>query len=98
MSYHYAKEKFKFALMDLVAAGDIYSRVASALSQHLQHIKEDEDLPDAVRKGYVQLRKSLNIEKAPGGHVVEIINNMSEFEVEKVAQHIVELYTEVIVA
>ena len=46
----------------------------------------------------MQLRKSLNIEKAPGGHVVEIINNMSEFEVEKVAQHIVELYTEVIVA
>lgn len=96
MSYRYGKEKFNFALLDLVAPGDIHSRVSSALSQHLLHIKEDEDLPDTVRMDFVQFRNSLHIESAPEGHVTEIINRMSEVEAEKIAQHIVELYAKVI--
>ena len=97
MSHHYGKEKFYFALLDLVAPGDIHSRVSAALSQHLLHIKEDEDLPERVRKDYVQLRNSLNIESAAHHHITEIINNMSEVEAEKIAQHIVKLYAQVIV-
>ena len=96
MSHRFGKEKFNLALLNLVAPGDIHSRVSSALSQHLLHIKEDEDLPDKVRNDYVQFRNSLNIEGAPGVHITEIINNLSEVEVEKIAQHIVALYAMVI--
>lgn len=96
MSHHYGKEKFNFALLDLVAPGDIHSRVSSALSQHLLHISEDEDLPDLARKDYIQLRNSLNIDSIAGSHVTEVIDKMSEVEVEKVAQHIVKLFAKVI--
>jgi len=97
MSHHFGKEKFYFALLDLVAPGNIHARVSSALSQHLLHIKEDEDLSDAVRNDYVEFKNSLNIESGHDGHITELINNMSEIDAEKVAQHIVSLYEKVIV-
>ena len=97
MSHRFGKEKFYFALLDLVAPGDIHSRVSSALSQHLFHIKEEEDLPEAVRNNYVEFKNSLHIESAHDGHVTEVINNMSEVDAEKVAQNIVALYEKVIV-
>ena len=96
MSHRLGKEKFYLALLDLVAPGDIHSRVSSSLSQHLLHIKKDEDLPDAARNDYASFINSLNIDSSPGGHVTEIINSMSEVEVEKVAQKIVSLYEKVI--
>ena len=91
MSNHYGKQKFKSSLTDLVAAGGIHSRVSSALGQHLLHIKEEEDLPETVRKEFAQFRASFNIATSPGGHVSDTINNLSETGVEKVAQHI-EIY------
>jgi hypothetical protein len=97
MSHHFGKQKFYFALLNLVAPGDIHSRVSAALSQHLLHIKEDDDLPESVRKEYLEFKNSLDIGNANDGHVVEIINNMSEVDAEKVAQHMVALYEKVIV-
>jgi hypothetical protein len=98
MSNHYGKQKFKSALTDLVAAGGIHSRVSSALGQHLLHIKEEEDLPESVRKEFAQFRASFDIAATPGSHVSDLINNMSDTEAEKVAQHIVDLYEKVVAA
>ena len=97
MSNRFGKEKFYFALLDLVAPGDIHSRVSSALSQHLLHITEDTDLTDAVKDDYISFKKSLNIENTSTGHVTDVINNMSEVEAEKIAQQIVGLYEKVII-
>jgi hypothetical protein len=97
MSDRYGKEKFHLALIDLVAPGDIHSRVSSALSQHLLHITVDTDLPDSVKEDYVSFKDSLHIEKALNGHVTDVINNMNEVEVEKIAQQIVVLYEKVII-
>ena len=97
MSDRYGKEKFHLALIDLVAPGDIHSRVSSALSQHLLHITVDTDLPDSVKEDYVSFKDSLHIEKAQSGHVTDVINNMNEVEAEKIAQQILVLYEKVII-
>ena len=96
MSHRFGKEKFYFALLNLVAPGDIHSRVSSAIGQHLLHIQVDEDLPDAVKSDYINFVNSLSIERSSGGHVTEIIHDMSEVDAEKVAQHIVALYEKVV--
>lgn len=97
MSTRSGKQKFYFALLDLVAPGDIHSRVSSALSQHLLHITEDTDLPDSVKADYINFKNSLPIKNTPTGHVTDVINNMSEVEAEKIAQQIVGLYEKVII-
>ena len=97
MSDRYGKEKFHLALIDLVAPGDIHSRVSSALSQHLLHITVDTDLPDSVKEDYISFKDSLHIEKEQSGHVTDVINNMNEVEAEKIAQQIVVLYEKVII-
>jgi len=91
MSTHFGKEKFHLALMSLVSPGDIHSRVTAALAQHLFHVKEDEDLPEQIRSEFKRFHSSLNVESVPSGHISDVINNMSETEVEKVAQNIVAL-------
>jgi hypothetical protein len=84
------------AMLDLVAPGDIHSRVASALSLHLMHINEDEDLSGTIKNDFIQLKNSLKVESAAAGHVVEVINSMSEIDAEKLAQRIVILYEQLI--
>lgn len=90
MSVHFGKEKFHAAMVCLVEAGDIHARVNAALAQHLLHIKEGEDLPEAFRDDFSHFRNTLGIDET--GHISEIINNKSEFEVENIAKQLVQLY------
>lgn len=90
MSIHFGKEKFHSAMVCLVEAGDIHPRVNAALSQHLLHIKEKEDLPEPFIENFLRFRDSLGIDKL--GHITEVVNNKSESEVENMAKQIVVLY------
>ena len=90
MSVHFGKEKFHATMVCLVEAGDIHPRVNAALSQHLLHIKETEDLPEQFVEDFSRFRESLGIEQQ--GHISEVINNKSESEVENIAKQLVQLY------
>ena len=90
MSVHFGKEKFHAAMVCLVEAGDIHPRVNAALSQHLLHITENEDLPEKFIKDFTRFRESLGIDQQ--GHISEVINNKSESEVESIAKQIFSLY------
>ena len=98
MSLHYGKVKFHMAMLGLVAPGDIHSRVSSALGLHLLHINTEEDLPATIKNDFIQFKNSLNVESAAARHVAEIIKDMSEIDVEKLAQKIVVLYERVLTA
>ena len=90
MSVHFGKEKFHAAMVCLVEAGDIHPRVNAALSQHLLHIKENEDLPEKFIEDFTRFRESLGIDQQ--GHISEVINSKSESEVESIAKQIFSLY------
>jgi hypothetical protein len=90
MSIHFGKEKFHSGMLCLVEAGDIHSRVAAALTQHLLHIKGSEDLPESVSNQFSSFCDSLGIEA--NGHVSEHLSKMSDLEVEHIAKNIVSLY------
>lgn len=96
MSQLFAKKKYNLALMSLVAPGDIHSRVAAALCMHLLHIDEGTDIVESARSSHLELISSLGIDQAHADHVREKINAKSEVEVEKIAQHIVNVYEKVI--
>ena len=93
MSQHFGKEKFHMAMLDLVAPGDIHARVSAALAQHLWHVDAEQDMPPELGNELNQLRQSVS---TGGGHVYEAIGQLSETEVEKLAQKIVTLYEKVL--
>lgn len=90
MSIHFGKEKFHAGMLCLVEAGDIHSRVAAALTQHLLHIKASEDLPESIRNDFSSFCDSLDIDT--NGHVSEHLSTMPDLEVEHLAKRIVSLY------
>ena len=96
MSTHYGREKFHLALMCLVEPGDIHARVTAALAQHLLHLDEQQDLPQEVRDDFSKLRGSLDALSDSKGHISDVIKDMSEAEVEKIAQQIVALQEELL--
>ncbi len=76
--------------MALVAPGDIRSGVYAALCEHLLHIDEKINLPDNLRDIYDHMLDTIGIDKSNLKDVRQNIEMMSELEVEKIAQHIVE--------
>ena len=81
------------AMMDLVAPGDIHSRVSAALAQHIWHVDAEQDLPPSLGNELDDLRRSVTND---GGHVYDIIGNLSETEVERLAQKILTLYEKIL--
>ena len=92
MSLQFGKEKLRMAMLDLVAPGDIHSRVAAALGQHILHINEDEDIHPSAKSEFIQLKQSLHFEGTANHRATEAIEKMSEIEVERIAQKVVALY------
>lgn len=92
MSVILAKEKYKLALFALVAPGDIHSRVSTALGNYIFHLDSLNDLPDNARQLHLKLYQDIGVEATEVPHVAEKVNAMSELEVEKIAQHIVNTY------
>ena len=93
MSHHYGFQKFELALKDLVAAGDIHSRVRAAISQLLLHLGADTDIPESIQAEFTGFRNELNLNDAGNHHLVDLLAEKSEQETEKIAQSIVEMFT-----
>jgi DNA-directed RNA polymerase subunit F len=96
MSHHFGKEKLHMAMLDLVAPGDIHTRVTAAVCQHLLHVKENEDLPDSARSAFARLRQALRLDGPESHQITDTINNLSETDAERIAQKIVALHEAVI--
>ena len=93
MSRHYGFQKFELALKDLVAAGDIHSRVRAAISQHLLHLDADADIPGSIQAEFASFRNELNLNDAGGHNLIDLLAKKSEQETEKIAQSIVAMFT-----
>jgi|GEM_PF-4960424 len=90
MSIQFCKQKFHLAIFDLVAPGNIRSRMEAAWSQHLIHLDPVADLPELSANDFKNL-KSMILE-----HIHDKLENISEFEVEKLAQETVNLYEKIL--
>lgn len=85
MSHIYGLRKFKLALNHLVAAGDIHSRLRSAIYQELIHLSVD-DVPQALQSDLEALKEKFYAQR-------DLIEGMSEIEAEHTAENIVQMFS-----
>jgi len=92
MSIKLAKDHYRLALQALVAPGDIHARVNAAIGSHIFHVDKNLDLPKAAQALHAKLYQDLGLEDNHPENVRDKILSMSEMEVEKIAQHIVNAF------
>lgn len=98
MSIKQAKDHYRLALQALVAPGDIHSRVNAAIGSHIFHLDANLDLPPSAQAFHSALYSDLGLEDNHPANVRAKIDAMSEMEVEKIAQHILKAYEELLSA
>ena len=90
MSQHYCKEKFHLAILDLVAPGDIHTRLQAAWSQHLIHLDPKSDFDEKNSDSYLRLKENVM------PNIRNNFSDLSEYDAEKLAQETVHLYEEIL--
>ncbi len=98
MSIKLAKEHYKLAMFALISPGDIHSRVNAAIGSHIFHLDANIDLPATSKSFHSKLYKDLGLEDNHPSNVSKKIQDMSEVEVEKLAQHILDAYEAIVSA
>lgn len=90
-------DRFYAAVTVVASHGNIKQRIISAFEDHLVDI-DDEGLPSAVRKEFIELRalvtgvKPLNGE----GRIRATVRKMSVVEADKCSQKMLDLYTDLV--